>query len=398
MRRLFIKFASFVPIVLLVAAVNRSVDPARFYGTHFLDPSRDQYEGAVIDNLLAGRSQVLVGPYNERLVLEAVFRSKRPIDTLVLGSSVAKPINGDSFPGENLYNAAIYGGELEEAAAVYQLAWENGRRPKRVVLEFHGRELGGRNWDIVPELVPVMLRVRKRLGLPSDDSESIRELFTQRADRTMPDNQSTAAQFVVDQSWLHPYDKLFSPRYFQFSLRSLGNAWFDAPTVTVGSGGVAPQPEDERQVLCPDGSVLWSRKWLSHTAEQIRQLVQSDAMKPVLWNRPPLSPSHCRLFDAFITDLERSGIKVILVLVPPFPAAFDRMHDAYARAHKPCPLDECESYVRAFAKKHSIQIDGSLDPRKAGVAEDEFVDYIHMRRDALARLIARNNAAQQGPN
>ncbi len=398
MRRLFLKFASFVPIVLLVAAVNRSVDPARFYGTHFLDPSRDQYEGTVIDNLLAGRSQTLVGPYNERLVLEAVFRSKRPIDTLVLGSSVAKPINGDSFPGQNLYNASLYGGELEESAAAYQLAWESGRRPKRVVLEFHGRELGGRNWDIVPEFVPVMLRVRQRLGLPKDDAEGDGELLAQHADRTMPDSQSTAAQFVADQGWLHPYDKLFSPRYFQFSLRSLGNAWFDTQTVTLGTGGVVPQPEDERQVLCPDGSVLWSRKWLSHTVQQIRQVVQSDAMKPIVVNRPPLFPSRCHLFDAFMSDLEHSGTKVVLVLVPPFPAASDRMHAAYEQTHKPCPIDECEAYVRAFAKKHQIQIDGSLDPRKAGVAEDEYVDYIHVRRDALARLIARSNSEEQRQN
>src|ERR1700722_9061952 len=132
MRRFFIKILWFVPLLALIAAVNRTIDPARFYGTHFLDPSRDRYEGTVIDNLLAGRSQALLSPYNERIVHDAVFRSNRPIDVLVLGASVAKPINSGSFRGQQLYNASIYGGELEESAAVYQLAWEAGRRPQRV--------------------------------------------------------------------------------------------------------------------------------------------------------------------------------------------------------------------------------------------------------------------------
>src|SRR5580658_2135621 len=183
MRRFVIKMMWFVPLLALIAAVNRTIDPARFYGTHFLDPSRDRYEGTVVDHLLAGQTQALLGPYNERLVHEAIFQSNRPIDVLVLGASVAKPINSDSFPGQHLYNASIYGGELEEAAAAYQLAWEAGRRPKRVVIEMHGRELAMRNWDVLEVFAPVVLRVRKRLDLPEDDTGSTREAFAHLANR-----------------------------------------------------------------------------------------------------------------------------------------------------------------------------------------------------------------------
>jgi hypothetical protein len=385
MRRLFLKFASFVPIVLLVAAVNRSIDPARFYGTHFLDPSRDRYEGTVIDNLLAGRSQTLVGPYNEPLVHEAVFRAKRPIDVLILGSSVAKAINSDSFPGQHVYNGSISAYELEEAAAVYQLAWEAGRRPKRVVLEFHGHELGPRGWDILPELAPVMLRVRKRLGLPTDAESKLMQF----AENIRPDKQSTATQFTAEQGWLHPYDKLFSVRYFQFCLRSLGTARSEEKPPTAKIGEKAMQPAEERQVLCPDGSVLWSRQWLSHTPKQIRQRLQIEGFKAAVSNRATLFPGRCRLFDAWMTDLEQSGTQIELVLVPPFPAAADRMRTFYEQVQRPYPVADCESYLRSFAAKHRLQIDGSLDPHRAGVTEDEYVDYIHMRREGIGRLMAR---------
>jgi hypothetical protein len=388
MRRFLIKMVWFVPLLALIAAVNRTIDPARFYGTHFLDPSRDRYEGTVVDHLLAGQTQALLGPYNERLVHEAIFQSNRPIDVLVLGASVAKPINSDSFPGQHLYNASIYGGELEEAAAAYQLAWEAGRRPKRVVIEMHGRELAMRNWDVLEVFAPVVLRVRKRLDLPEDDTGSTREAFAHLANRLRPDEQSTAAQFTSDHTWLHPYDKLFSPRYFQFSVRSATKDWLNQPASTTGAAANAVQPESDRQTLYPDGSIQWPGTWLKQTPQQIRLLVQSDTFKPNLDHGPALSAGRCRLFDAFVSDLEKAGTAVEIVLVPPFPAAFDRLRKIHEEAHQPFPVVECEAYVRALAKKHRIQIDGSLNPRLAKVKEEEFVDYIHMRREGLARMIA----------
>ncbi len=204
MRRFVIKLLWFVPLLALIAAVNRTIDPARFYGTHFLDPSRDRYEGTVIDNLLAGRSQALLGPYNERIVHDAVFRSNRPIDVLVLGASVAKPINSGSFPGQQLYNASIYGGELEESAAVYQLAWEAGRRPQRVVIEMHGRELAMRNWDVLEVFAPVMLRVRRAAW-------SAGKRNGQRARGTGPLHKPDSPRRAIDRGPIHRRPNLASP-------------------------------------------------------------------------------------------------------------------------------------------------------------------------------------------
>lgn len=386
MRRFLFKCLCFVPLVVLIAGVNGTVDPARYYRSHFLDPWRDRYEGTVIDNLLAGRSQSLIEPYSERIVHEAVFRSKRPIDVVVLGSSVAKAINGDSFRGQSFYNASVYGGELEESVAIYQLAWEAGRRPKRVVIEMHGRELSRRSWDVLPELVSDVLHARKRLGLPSDDSENTMERLALYAASLRPDDQAPAEQLRADEGWLHPYDKLFSPRYFEFSVRSLTKDWFE--TSTESTNPAARLSDKDRQVLCPDGSVLWSPNALAITVKQIRQHVKSDAFKPDLSRGPAGSASRRRLFDAFVSDLEKAGCQVDLVLVPPFPAAFDRMRSCYEAAGQPFPIVECEAHIRDLARSHRIQIDGSLDPRRAGVRDDEFVDYIHMRREGLNRLIA----------
>jgi hypothetical protein len=146
--------------------------------------------------------------------------------------------------------------------------------------------------------------------------------------------------------------------------------------------------EAERQTLYPDGSVELPPQWRRQTPQQIRALVESDKSTPADLNRPPLSANRCRLFDAFVTDLEKAGIAVEIVLVPPFPAAFDHLQQLHKEAQLPFPILECEAYVRALAKNHPIQIDGSFDPRVAKVKEEEFIDYIHMRRNGLARLIA----------
>ena len=149
----------------------------------------------------------------------------------------------------------------------------------------------------------------------------------------------------------------------------------------------AEQPEAERQTLYPDGSVEWPPQWRLQTPEQIRVIIESDNSKPAV--RPVLSTNRCRFFDAFVTDLEKAGVAVEIVLVPPFPAAFDHLQKLYQEDQRPFPIPACEAYVREFAKKHRIKIDGSLDPRLAKVKDEEFIDYIHMRREGLARLIAR---------
>jgi hypothetical protein len=260
-----------------------------------------------------------------------------------------------------------------------------------VVLEMHGRELGMRYWDVIAEFAPVMLRVRERLDVPENEADSKHELAAAAEIRVRPDEQATAAQFTANQTWLHPYDKLFSPRYFQFSVRSGLKDWSNRRRSSAGTAENTAQPEseqeeDERQTLFPDGSVEWSPRWRLQTPQQIRVIVESDNSKPAV--RPLLSANRCRFFDAFVSDLEKAGIAVEIVLVPPFPAAFDHLQKLYKEDGRPFPIPACEAYVREFTKKHRIQIDGSLDPRLAKVKDEEFIDYIHMRREGLARLIA----------
>ncbi len=172
MLRLLLKLSRFWPFVAAMVWINWTVDPARFFvpRTSVLTTG---YEGAIVDDLFAGRPHSISGEYDQRVVIEELMRNRQSLDVLLLGSSVGKPFHSGLFPEGSFLNAAIHGGELEEAICAYELAWERGFRPKRVLIQFQGwgRMLGLRTNTVEPSDEAILGRALRRLGIPlkSDD-------------------------------------------------------------------------------------------------------------------------------------------------------------------------------------------------------------------------------------
>jgi len=388
-KRVLRKVSLLVPILIGMVWINWAVDPVMLYDGHFDDPSRHPYVGIITKDLLAGKPHSTVAFYSERLVDEAMFRSRPKIDVLVLGSSMAKPIHREMFPGLSFFNASIYGGRLEEMIAMWEVAQACGVRPKRVVLQLNQAAVGKRPYPISAEFSAIFHQARQRLR--GDDEPLDPDAgFVPNVDPRVPGDQ--AAGFTGGRGLLHPYDTLISPRYLQFSLLFLVKKWISENAIPILFAG-----EDQHE-LFPDGSVEWCSHWRLRKITDFHGPTENSQV-PIIaaeWMRPV--ENQRRLFEAFVLDIQKSGAQVEFVLLPSNPWLFDLALKEFQQAGKTLPSVDTEAYLRAFADRHGIRIRGSLDPANAGVVEEDFVDFIHMRRASVARLFASRKDDRRSPN
>jgi hypothetical protein len=373
--RLLVKLSLFFPLVLLMVAVNWTVDPARLF-TRSAARTSGGYEGEILGDLLAGRPHRVRGEFNQRLVVEEIIRARPTIDVLVVGSSVGKPFHAELFPGQSMVNGAILNGDLEEAICVYELAWETGKRPKRVVLEMRGlsKILGRRTDPLVMGFEPVFDRALKRL--------KVAENADQRSVLANKTHKELAASFTVDHGLFYPYDNLISPRYLQMSL---GVLFRSASREEIASRGLARDlyPEEQQHLLYRDGSMQWCQVLL-------------DGRPDVLRGKPPgfdelekgrTVESRYDLLETFMLEVLRSGSQMEIVLCPPIPWLFDAIRAEYQDAGKPAPAFEAEQTIRALAQSHNVPVFGSFDPHRTALSGADYVDYTHIRRESIGRLL-----------
>jgi hypothetical protein len=386
MSRFLLKLVLLLPLLLGMAWVNWSVDPAILFVEHQADPSRHPYENLVARDLLAGRPHRLKTGCSEFLLDELVFRGRPQIDTLVLGTSIAKPIHEGLFGSPQFWNASVTGGRIEEMIVAYQLALDCGLHPRHALIEIDGRSLGQRA-HVPPS--KVLRKAFRRLGLPDEtQSESI---WKRAWDAIVPGRE--AAGPANEHGPFYPYDELVSPRYFQFTVACLARQWW-APAKR--SQEPASQfGEANEALIYPDGSLDWWNNALAQTPETIRQkfdelhttAIADEAYRPV--------PLKCGLYEAFVTDLVRAGVEVEFVLLPPNPWYYERAEEEWKRAGKPLPSLETEAAIRSMAAKYKLPVRGSLDPHRVGVTEADYIDDVHLRREAVERIfkMAASNRA-----
>ncbi len=382
MIRFLLKLALLLPLLVGMAWVNWSVDPAILFVEHRNDSSRHPYENIIARDLLAGHPHRLKTSYLEMIVDELIFRGRRQIDTLVLGTSIAKPIHEGLFGGPNFWNASITGGRIEEMIAAYQLALDCGLRPRHILIEIDGRALGQR-----ARMAPsnILRKAFRRLNVPDVTERDPIWLAIWHA--LIPTGDATGS--AKEHGLFYPYDELISPRYFQFTMGFLVRRWMarnEEPRELVSQFG-----EANEALLYPDGSVEWWDNALLQTPESIRQKfdelhtvsVAADEYRPVA--------EKCRLYEAFVADLLRSGVEVEFVMLPPNPWYFKRAEQEWTRAGKKLPSVDTEAFIRSLAEKYKIRVRGSLEPRRVGVTEADYIDDVHLRRDAIERFFKTSN-------
>jgi hypothetical protein len=386
-KRFLRKAVQLAPILVAMIWINWSVDPVMLYDHHFEDQSRHPYVGIIAEDLLAGKPHAAAAYYSERLLDEIMFHHQPEIDVLVLGSSMAKPIHREMFPGRSFFNASVYGGRLEEMVSMWEAARGCGVHPKRVLLQLDAGYLGQRQWPLSMEWSPVFGRARHRL-CGDDRSPDPATSMVSLLDPRVPGEQ--AAGFAGAKGLLHPYDTLISPRYLQLSVLLLSRRWISGSSYPVLFG------EEERHLIYPDGSVNWSPHWRLRKIAGYH-LPTKNPQTPIIaaeWMR--LIDGQRRLFEALVADIQKSGAEVDFVLLPSNPWLYDQALTEYRLAGKSLPSTDAETYFRQYAGRNGIRVIGSLDPHQVGAVEEDFVDFVHLRRESISRIFTAKADAKLG--
>jgi hypothetical protein len=258
------------------------------------------------------------------------------------------------------------------------LALECGLKPRHVLIEVDSRSLSPRGG--VPDS-KLFERGLRRLNLPV---EIQRDSVLRRLWRAIVPGEDTSSAANVHGAF-YPYDELLSPRYFQFTMAYLAKRWLaqsDKPRELVSQFG-----ESNESLMYPDGSLEWWDNALAQTPESVRQnFAQTNAASLAgLQDRPIAEKT--RMYEAFVGDLLRSGIEVEFLLLPPNPWIFEQARQAAARDGKELPSVETEGTIRSLAAKYQLRVRGSFDPRHLGVTEADYIDDVHLRREAMERIL-----------
>lgn len=348
-QRLLRAAALFLPLPLLVAAVNVTVDPASLF--------RRDYEYRAAQIVADGHNAAHLKNMDDRIFEKdcAALLPAAP-GTLVLGSSRCMQVTARTVGDETLFNAGVTNGDLRDSISLYTLYGQLGKRPARVILmadycAFNPNKL---------------------------DDRANTEGYAEFAQATGTEELRTPPR---QEKWR----QLFAPTYFQAALAYLesGTAGSDVPVPT-------DEYEGETDMRRADGSYSYNREFRSQTAEQRMQNGWTTAWD-IGFNMGAYaedSPVLREQFERFVRQMLDDGVQVTLLLPPINPYMYDLMA-ADGRYARELAL---EGYFRDFAQQNGLTAVGSYDARALGLSEDDFYDALHCSMEATARYWA---AAQE---
>jgi len=349
MRRLALKACVLLPIMIGIVATNYVADPARLF-------SDDSYEQGLATLWLRGENAANVVAYDERLAQKRYIAGLRqPKQIVAMGSSRALQIRSQLFGGYSFFNNGVNGASLEDFIAIYQLYRSWGLKPEAVIL------------DLDPWLL------NRNNGLPywgtlaEEYSEAVRGWGV-----------SAPPPLLAQRLWLTRRSELFSPSYFQNSIKALAanNEGYYATRATSSS---------DVNIRLSDGSLVYSSDYTDRPADVVRLAAIAYAdIDPVygLGNFRELDPELGDLFKVFVRSMKQDGVRVVFLLPPYHPEAYTRL----IQSNQYKIIVKAQGFFTNFAAQENITTLGSYDPAEAGCDEGDFIDGMHPDEGCMGKI------------
>lgn len=354
MAKLTLKLLLFLPVLDILVGVNYFVDPANLFQSY-------EYERGVAKILLEEKNVANIMNFDER-VLQRLYISalKKKKDIVVLGSSRSMGINAGLFPGKALFNSSVSGATVEDYAAIYQLYRKNGLAPKFLIIG----------------LDPWILNKYNE----QNRWRSLAPEYNEIAKIMMPDKRRFQAG-----NMLQKYAELFSPGYFQTSVRVLVNNIFLPKKEKDRCFPTTDQVSDYSLKLS-DGSLSYDKKYRTRTTEEAYKEATSYAMqRPVysLGNFDKLDKDSMKRLEGFIDLARRDKITVVFFLPPYHPKTYSLL----IASGQYNEIVKAEQYFLALAAAKKIKVLGSYDPDKCSLSGADYYDGMHIRNESLGKIL-----------
>jgi len=342
---LLLKLIWFIPIPLLMIAINLYVDPAKLF-------DGGKFELEIVDCLVSEKNAANVLNHNHRL-LQEIYAEKIEVapQVLAIGSSRSMQISQDFFPDETFFNASVPNATLEDYMIILEFYLQKDMKPETVILGIDpwifNRDNGITRWK---EFKSTYVKSYKRI--------------------TSNDTRVKSFEIIDDK-----YLALLSPSYLQKSLTLLFKPKFEGEFYAT-SDTLADVP-----IKMADGSYQYGKKLREISSEDVNKLASSRIEEPAI-SFNEVDPDLYHTFNLLLEYLEENSVQVVFYLGPYHPATYCQIEES----RKYNIVCDVEIRIREIAEKKSIKIIGSYDPEVAGLGLDDFHDWVHARRNSVKRV------------
>ena len=358
--KLIVKLSLFLPIFGMMVFVSYRVDPSGlFWGRGF---ERLASEYMLNGEYVAGYERLDGRKLNETY---AMNREDCP-DVLVLGSSRVMLID-ESYvkPGMTFYNMGNVGADICDIYGSYWSFAKLGKEPKTILI------------GIDPWL---FLDCASAL-----DDRSDKELYNE----FIAEELGYANNQYEKKSPYEKYLALLEPSYFQASVKLALN----------GSGDVQPEivPKSEiydqnEVVKCPDGSIIYDKKFNSLTPEQVKAVAEEGSVYgiPKVCEYDTISRDTVEKFERFIQYLQNKGIKIIFFLSPFHSSYIDYLNNGILSFEREelAPVDLYNEYVMT-----SLRTMWGMEKQKL---EGEYAEFWEQVREQVRKYEDSGDLIEEG--
>lgn len=327
----------FIPIFLLIIAINFTVDPANIFRSTLTDNMMEAF--------LNHEGVEIVGDFNEgELLKKRIEALDRTPDTIVVGSSHVLYVD---WQFEDYINAGMSGEFLDDYFATVGLLEEYGRLPKRLVI------------SVDPYIFMSDLSIRQDSLLPYAEKEkaiSRGEEYTKKLDTGI------SAERLKE---------LVSFPYFQSSVSALIHGVNTASINPTDDAGVGEKTKILKNGMrVPASSSFQSAQQCVWDAEWY----VSTGTIHVMTDFSELSENETKEWELLTDHLISEGVTLVFYL----PSWFSVYYDEFEKNPNFSGVIKCEEYIRKMAAERNITVHGSYNPYVAGAENDHFLDSHHL--------------------
>ena len=343
--KLFVKIFLFLPLLIMLIAVNYFVDPADLF--HYR-----QNEETIARFLTIGKPVVMdLNKFNVRWIKKHYLEKDLVRKNIILGSSRSLEISSNLFHLDSFFNDSVPIATLEDYLAFYWLQEKNNGLPEKVFIE----------------LTPWLLFPNNKL---SDNDKLIteyREMLAHLGIDELSGNGELLKKLKSE------YSQLFSLAYFQNSIFKYK-----------GYRSGVEDNEEEETVMWPDGSVIYGKSFFGQT-----DTIRAKAVRGIDNSLNLISSQGPELFrqdilEKFLEHIRQDGVSVVGFLLPYHPLTYNGLKNTNSNWN----IDIAENYFRDLADQKKILLIGSYNPDKCRCVEEDFYDGIHTKISGLKKVFS----------
>ncbi|MBE5869559.1 MAG: hypothetical protein E7293_11505 [Lachnospiraceae bacterium] len=336
-------------VVFSMGTINYYVDSYAQLRTTYLDVAEKMAEGYHVTGLSESR-------YNERyLALAAIHAMETVPECAVLGTSRSMTYQKEDFHVESLYNFSLSGGYLYDYYSIIGYLTDQGKLPKKVILE---------------------------VGGPLFYEEAIDPSYTylqggiDYLNAVIEGHKAKCQYPAVGRQ----YQKFLSIDYFKYNLECLLKGERFQVTFT-------DEVENTQTTKLSDGSFITSKEIRDLSVDYVEHLTRDIISSKSLYKvegYEELSDQRIGEFEKLVTWLIDQGVEVSLFLPPYSDPIYSFMKD---NQQDYAGVFASEEYVVAFAKEYGLKLYGSYDPAGCDLQLEDLEDAYHIRKESAAKAL-----------